>query len=472
MNVIVIMLDSLRVDHLGCYGNSWIKTPNIDEFAKESTIFERAYAEGLPTIPVRTALFTGRYTLPFRGWRHLDPNDILLAEILWNKGYRSALISDTYHMHKPRMGFSRGFDEVIWIRGQESDPYIVDPNVKVDLSKYSEKNYSVEQYRRGAIEHQKRSFVQYLRNTANWKGEEDHFVAQVMKTAANWLEKQVKLGRKDKIFLWIDSFDPHEPWDPPEEYYRLYEVPEYKGLPIIWAGGFIENFTIEEVRHIRAQYAGEITLVDKWVGMFLEKVEELGLLDNTLIVILSDHGEPLGEHGIIKKVRPWPYEELSRIPLIIRHPEEGQGRRIKTFVDTTDIMPTILDFLEIEIPNNIHGRSLMPLILGEEKELRNFAISGHYGNSWSIRNEEWSFYLWLKPQAKYTWGLVEEIPPMEKIKPELYRVAHDFIPPRPSQYDPERDVAEKENLIDNEPEVGNEMELVLRRYIDYIMIKG
>ncbi|RLE41787.1 sulfatase, partial [Candidatus Woesearchaeota archaeon] len=95
MNVIVLMEDSLRRDHLGCYGNDWIKTPNIDRFASDSIIFDYAYAEGLPTIPVRTAMLTGRYTLPFRGWQPLEQLDLVLPEVLWDKGVETALISDT-----------------------------------------------------------------------------------------------------------------------------------------------------------------------------------------------------------------------------------------------------------------------------------------------------------------------------------------------------------------------------------------
>ncbi|MHA2204157.1 MAG: sulfatase-like hydrolase/transferase, partial [Candidatus Hodarchaeales archaeon] len=141
MNVIVIMLDSFRKDHLGCYGNRWINTPNIDKFASDAVVFDHAYAEGLPTIPVRVALFTGRYTLPFRGWQPLEQNDLLVAELLWNKGITSALIADTYHMHKPEMGFCRGYDYVRWIRGQETDPTRIDPNLPIDVTQYSEKNW-------------------------------------------------------------------------------------------------------------------------------------------------------------------------------------------------------------------------------------------------------------------------------------------------------------------------------------------
>ncbi|MGD8239468.1 MAG: sulfatase-like hydrolase/transferase, partial [Armatimonadota bacterium] len=98
MNVIVVIADSLRVDHLGCYGNEWIRTPHLDALAAESTRFMHAYSEGLPTLPTRTAFWTGRFTFPFRGWQHLEHDDILLAEVLWDQGYTSALITDVYHM--------------------------------------------------------------------------------------------------------------------------------------------------------------------------------------------------------------------------------------------------------------------------------------------------------------------------------------------------------------------------------------
>jgi len=468
MNIIVIMLDSLRPDHLGFYGNNWIQTPNLDAFAQESIIFERAYAEGLPTLPVRTTLFTGKYTLMRRGWQPLEPNDITLAEILWSNYYDTALITDTAPMHWPHMAYERGFNFVRFIRGQASDPYVIDPNINVDLSKWNPKNYLTERDRK--------DFIQYLKNRYYWKNEEDHFIARVVKVGIKWFEEKIEEGKRDRLFLWLDCFDPHEPWDPPEEYYRLYEPKDFDELPIInpsihgKRGGFIENFTEEEIRHIRAQYAGEVTLVDKWIGIFFEKIKELDIWGNSLIILLSDHGEPLGEHGIIRKVRPWPYEELSRIVLVIHHPEGiGRGRKIKTFIQTTDIFPTILDFLEISDYRENEskrflkqeGISLKPLIEGEVEDIRNYAIAGHYKRSWSIRNENYSLYLWSLEKASYTfgYGIIEE---QEKKILEFYKVNRTYIPSKPNKWrigeEPERD-----NIIDRNKDVACELELLLRR---------
>jgi arylsulfatase A-like enzyme len=297
-----------------------------------------------------------------------------------------------------------------------------------------------------------------------------------MKAGVRWLKKQVEIGRRDRLFLWLDSFDPHEPWDPPEEYYELYAPPGYEDKPIIWGGGSVREFTELEIQHIRAQYAGEITLVDKWFGWFIGRVKDLGLWENTLIILLSDHGEPLGEHGIIKKVRPWPYEELSRIVLMVRHPDGiGRGRRVRAFVETVDVMPTILDCLNIEYRReqsfwgvkveNMHGRTLLPLMKGEMEAIKDFAISGHYKRSWSIRDGDYTLYIWLKPEAEYQWGLKPIGRREEKVKSELYRTERDYVPPPPKDYNWKEDLPEKENLIDVEEDVAKDLELKLRKKI-------
>ena len=473
MNVIIIMLDSLRPDHLGCHGNTWINTPNIDNFSRECLIFDRAYSEGLPTLPVRTALFTGKYTLMRRGWQRLEPSDKPIAEVLWDAEYDTALISDTYHMHKPSMAYERGFNYVKWIRGQESDPYIINENIKVDLSKWSAKNY--------LTDFDRIVFTQYLKNTHFWTSEEDHFVAQVVKEGIKWLKEQVDNARKDRLFLWLDSFDPHEPWDPPLEYYEKYAV-DYDGLPIIHPstggkrGGFIENFTLDEVRHIRAQYTGEVSLVDKWIGIFFENLKNLGLWENSLIILLSDHGEPLGEHGIIRKVRPWPYEELSRIVLMIKPPKElgVKPRHVKAFVQTVDIAPTIMDMLEIKgersrwtVNLESEGISLYPLIMKEDTEVRRQAISGHYGRSWSIHSEEYSLYIWPGQMTPYTFG-TNYIKEQEKTEPELYKLNRSYIPPQPDRWEM-GDQPKVRNIYEEEPEITKQLELNLRRVLTSIL---
>lgn len=178
MNVIVIMADSLRFDYLGCYGNKWINTPNIDKFAEQSILFENAYAEGLPTIPVRRALFTGRYTLPFSGWEPLRSKDIILSEILYWEGIRSALVTDTHPMHMPKFGYERGFDFVQYIRGGEFDPFYSKVPLTLDIEKFHKPLYEKRQRKIMREDPNnrlaQRALDSHLRESQNWKSDQDH----------------------------------------------------------------------------------------------------------------------------------------------------------------------------------------------------------------------------------------------------------------------------------------------------------
>ncbi|MBW1995651.1 MAG: sulfatase-like hydrolase/transferase, partial [Deltaproteobacteria bacterium] len=181
MNIIMIMCDSLRQDHLGCYGNDWIETPNIDKLAGDCVVFENAYPEGLPTLPVRTALFTGNYTLTNRFWQELTPQDVTMAEILDELDYKSAMITDTFHLFKPNMNYHRGFHNFRWIRGQSIDAYEVRPHGK-DLTKY------ISPKMEGAWTI--RILDQYLRNIAGRDpdDEEQYFAALVRRESVRWLK--------------------------------------------------------------------------------------------------------------------------------------------------------------------------------------------------------------------------------------------------------------------------------------------
>jgi len=183
-------------------------------------------------------------------------------------------------------------------------------------------------------------------------------------------------------------------------------------------------------------------------------------------------GNPLGEHGIIRKVRPWPYEELSRIVLAVHHPEGiGRGRRVEKFVQTVDVPPTILDFLGVsegrdgmEVSLQTQGASLKPLIEGEIEWIRDFAIAGFYRRSWSIRNEEFSFYLWSLENADKNGDTI--VGGGERTS-ELYRIDRNFMPPRPERWHVGEE-PERENIIEDNRDLASELEAILRRELKVI----
>ncbi|MBW2052991.1 MAG: sulfatase [Deltaproteobacteria bacterium] len=409
-NAVMIVLDSLQFNYLGCYGNDWIKTPNIDRLATEGVLFENAYTEGSPTIPTRRAMLTGRYTLPFKGWGPLDSDDTTVADIAMANQCRSALYFDTAPMHMYKYGYQRGFDEVVFLRGQELDLqfYNNDPIIHVnpeDYIKIVEKKDETEQDKIERLVNAT-ELTGFLRHRQYWRTDEDQMVAQLTKCAMQYFDRY----DPNKPFLfWFDSFDPHEPWDPPSVYDPDMKCPyntDYKGKDIILPtmGSTTEEklYTEEELHHIRMLYAEKVTCVDKWVGKLLDHLKSKGLYENTMIIVTSDHGEPLGNgkhgHGIMRKCRPWPYEELVHLPLIIRTPGIEAGKRIKSFVADVDLASTMLDFLGIKDEKrmaDIQGQSLLPLMRGEVDKVRDWAIAGYHGFSWSLITEDWSYVHWL-----------------------------------------------------------------------------
>ena len=357
MNVIAIMSDTLRYDHLGCHGNSWIRTPKLDAFSKRCVVFDRAYQASFPTIPTRTDMMTGKLTFPFRGWTPLPEDETILPELMTEAGYVTMLIADTPHLMRDGHRFDRGFLGWDWIRGQEGDRAITD-DVPVPLQSAPEKIRGPERMQQH----------HYRWRAANWKTERDTFVARTMQRASDWLELN---HTHEKFFLYIDTFDPHEPWDPPQHYVDMYD-PGYEGEVIDHPEyGFCDHLSEAEIRHCQALYAGEVSLVDTWVGHLLEKVENLGLLEDTAVILLADHGHYIGDHGRIGKSGQgpdgaWPfYEAVSHIPFWGYVPgADGNGKRCHFLAQPVDFMPTVLDLAGLKAPGGLYGVSLAPMMRG------------------------------------------------------------------------------------------------------------
>jgi len=389
MNIILIVSDTFRQDYLGCYGNNWIKTPNLDKFARKSAIFGNAYAASFPTVPHRMDLATGRFTFPYREWEPLPKDEVVISEMLGKHGYTTMLICDTPHTLEDGYNFDRGFTGWEWVRGQETDRFYTDPR-KVELPCPRDKLRHLEVLQR------------HLRSVAHREGERDCFVAQTMSKASQWLERNYK---QERFFLWVDTFDPHEPWDAPSYYVDMYD-PGYEGDEVTYPiYGKCDYLIPEEIKHMRALYAAEVTLVDQWIGLLLEQIEKLALFDNTAVIFTSDHGFYFGEHGLVGKSTITDrmfeyvslYEEVARIPLLVYFPGMRTSSHHPALVQPPDITATILELAGIKDASTVQGKSLLPLIQGEDRTLRDISVSspslvhGTWGSPRvTIRKEEWS----------------------------------------------------------------------------------
>ena len=440
MNIVIICADTFRSDVLECYGDHQVHTPNIDEFASNSVVFENAYAEGLPTIPARKVYFTGRRLFPrwqvkpFKddpistliGWNPLSEEEITLAEILEKQNILTGLITDVPHYFRPTQNLHRYFRSWQWIRGQTRDPYRT--GSREMMPKYAQipESQFLKSARRALLKSAillwgRSAMEQYLLNIAKRKREEEYFVAQVMLRAAEWLEDSVK---STPFLLWIDCFDPHEPWDPPKEYADMYDS-DYKGLePIFESSIFMNDFSFMEQRRIKALYFGEVTLVDKWIGVVLEKIKSLKLENDTVVIFTSDHGTILGEFGKLHKQQNLLIKPEVQLPLIIHYPEKSlRGKRVKEFVQSVDLMPTLLDILKISIPERVEGHSLLPLMMGKEEVIHPEGIVTAFGDYVSFRNKKWNYINRYRGEKS---GLEAKLFNLEENTRETKDVASDY----------------------------------------------
>lgn len=377
-NVILILSDSLRRDCVGCYGQpSWasdfktgigrIRTPHLDRFADNALVFDRAYIASFPTVLARNDLLTGQYTWTFKKWSPLDADAVTLQDKLKAANIFTGLIADTPHPYAPGFNYQRGFQTWELIRGQELDPWQGDP-ADPPLPAAPEK-----------LRDPFTSLKQYLRNVSRRQGEEDYFSPRTMRTAAQWLERNY---RRAPFFLMVDTFDPHEPWDPPQHYIDLYD-PNYTGDRVIHPiYGPCDYLSAAELNHCRAMYAGEVSMVDHWIGFLLDRIESLGLMKNTAIFIFSDHGFYHGEHGYIGKSiitehaqQALPlFPEVARVPMLAWLPGMERGAWTQAMVQTIDLMPTVCDLLGVPIPDTVQARSMLPILEGRDTQGKSFVV--------------------------------------------------------------------------------------------------
>lgn len=450
MNIIWITSDTFRQDHIGAYGNKQIQTPCLDMLATRSICFQRHYAAGFPTMPTRADHFTGRWTMSFMGWSPLPSNVTTLAEILSTKGLHTTAVVDTPFYLRDGMNYDRGFRSFFMNTGQEGS--------------------GAKKLKDGRHE------SQHAR--ASWRFESDYNAPRTFIKAVQWLEHHYK----EDFFLYIDTWDPHEPWDAPA-YYTEHYWPDYDGEIIEPIYGYwkdVPGFSKGRLEKAHATYCGEITMVDTWLGYLMRRIENMGLMENTAIIFTSDHGFYFGEHGglfgkMVYEMGPdgryptlddwdkqieggiWAhsplYEEIIKIPLLIYIPSVSAGI-YDQLTSAVDVMPTVLEILGCDIPDFVEGKSLLAKTDDSAASGREFTISSiPFANPGDPVRSVDNFLRMLKA------------PTMTTITSKKYSLLYSPERGQSKLYDLSIDPGQQKNIISDQPDVSKELHQHLVKFM-------
>lgn len=362
LNVVLMTLDTLRADHLGAYGSTEVRTPNLDQLAREGVLFEQAMTTAPLTLPAHSSIFTGQFP-PRHGVRDnggffLNPDQVTMAELLSAQGFTSGAAVGAFVLDS-KWGLDQGF-----------------ATYQDDFDLTNVKAMSLASVKRPGNE--------------------------VVDLALKWMDSVAD----QRFFSWLHMYDPHAPYDSPEPYRS-----EYKGHP----------------------YRGAVAFTDAQVGRVLSFLKDRGLADRTIVIVAADHGEGLGEHGE-ETHGFFVYETSMHVPLIVRAPfSNTTGRRVAQPVRTVDILPTVLDLLQVPTPDSLAGVSLAPLMAGA-REIPNVSMDG-YGEA-------------MYPLHHYGWS------ELTATRTDRYKL---IDAPRPELYDLELDPKELNNIFEQRRSVGDAM---------------
>jgi len=367
-NVIVVLLDSLNRHMLGSYGGTEFDTPNLDAFAARSTQFERHVTGSLPCMPARHDILCGALDFLWKPWGSIEVWETPVTHSLRSAGVKTMLVSDHPHLFETGgENYHTDFDAWDYLRGHEDDPWqtVADPSWVGTPALPA---------RRAPIARASDLGRTWFRSEQDFPG------PKTMTSAARWLDRNA--GKHERFMLFIDEFDPHEPFDTPRPWADRYD-PTWEGDRIIWptyssaavASGAI---TAREGRHIRANYGSKLSMIDHWFGEVMNAITRNGLWDDTAVVVCTDHGHYLGEKDIFGKPMVMQYEPMGHTPLMIAWPGLGPGR-CESLSTNVDLHATICDVFGVVAEHRTHGTSLVPHLRTTSADSRDWAIGGYFG---------------------------------------------------------------------------------------------
>lgn len=415
-NGILITIDCLRADHVGYMGYERSTTPNLDDLAENGFLFKQAIAQGDKTATSVPALLTSTYPLMFDGYKKISKPRKMISEVLKEKGYATAAIHSNPHLSK-YYHYDRGFDYFedflvsrIHEESDEASAKKMGSKIKdqiKDLAKeLHEKSRLFQKIRRT-------KFGNFLEKMMGWENVPE--AQKINSKALEWIKKQ----REDNFFLWMHYMDMHMPLKPPlsflKEFSPSLERLDSTGLKKKIEGGRLPP---EEFKNWMDLYDAAIRYVDSAIGKILDRLKELGLWDETLVIVTADHGEEHLDHGRTGHISGTLYEEMIHVPLIVRDSELDYNE-IETPVELMDVAPTILDLLDMKTPKEFVGRSLISInrekVSGEKFVFSEYAESMEEGKirppkdkKTACRGKDWKLI--------YDW---------EEGKHELYNLSQD-----------------------------------------------
>ncbi len=408
MNVLWFCTDQQRFDTLGCYGNPYVKTPNLDRLAAMGVRFARAYSQSPVCAPSRASFLTGRYprTCGVRqNGQDMPPSERLVTKLFQENGFTcglsgklhiSACNQSTGRVREPRV--DDGYDYFKWSHH---------PSEEGSGGNWPANDYTMWLTSQG-VEYRSEP-LEECRYVESGMPEEYHQTTWCVDCAIEYI-RSAKAYHRPWLFS-VNVYDPHHPFNPPKEYLdryleRLDEIPlpnyqpgELAGKPVFQTtdhGGAYDTkgnysfdpMTEKDHRYLRAAYWAMIDLVDAQFGRLLDYLEESGQLEDTLIIFTSDHGESLGDHGMYLK-GPYFYECNVHVPLIMAWPGKiPAGKVSDALVELVDLAPTLCDAAGIQKEPGMQGRSLWPMLTGKASlnSFRESVYCEYYNSNIKHRN--------------------------------------------------------------------------------------
>lgn len=358
MRSITIMYDSLNRHMLSSYGSCESITPNFQRLAEHCVTYDRFYCGSMPCIPARRELHTGRYNFLHRSWGPMEPYDQSVFQQLSENGIYTHFVSDHAHYwQEGGLNYHTRFSSCEFIRGQEGDMW------QGETLGYT-----------GPLDLKRQDAV----NRSHMQNEEDFPHVRAFRAGMDFLEKNWK---NDNWHLHLEYFDPHEPFYVPEKYKKMYDE---RISALDWPPYALAEDD-EETKQFRANYLALLTMCDTYLGYVLDFMDEHDMWNDTMLMINTDHGFLLGEHGYYAKNYMPTYDELCHLPFFLWDPVSGKkGERNQQLVQTIDLAPTLLEFHHQQIPKEMQGESLLSNVRKNVPLLRKYALFGSFGKHVNI----------------------------------------------------------------------------------------